>query len=106
MFLNLMKRMQARKVKDKTDPGPNMQELFHGTDVAVIHKIIEHNFNRSFNKVTTHHDRRPFPKVPPTHSSRVLSAFCSVSLGWGFWCRSLLCAGRGVFRKPPLLKAK
>lgn len=79
MFLNLMKRMQARKVKDKTDPGPNMQELFHGTDVAVIHKIIEHNFNRSFNKVTTHHDRQPFPKCR-RRTRRVFSVLSVLSL--------------------------
>lgn len=54
MFLALMKRMRARKSMDPFDPGANVQELFHGTDEAVVGKIVEHNFNRSFNKVGAH----------------------------------------------------
>ena len=51
MFVTLMKQMRQRKTKDPSDPGPNVQELFHGTDEAVVAKIAAHNFNRSFGKV-------------------------------------------------------
>eukprot|EP01043_Picozoa_sp_COSAG02_P011580 COSAG02_NODE_428_length_22489_cov_4.690219_16_plen_159_part_00 len=64
MFLNQMKRMRARKSKDRSDPGANMQELFHGTDEVTIEKIVEYNFNRSFNQVSTAYAtiRSPPPK--------------------------------------------
>ena len=51
MFLNMMEQMQARRSTDRSDPGANMKELFHGTEQPVVEQIVEHNFNRSFNRV-------------------------------------------------------